>query len=100
MFAVGNPLGLTYSLSAGVVSALDRDISVDDGIAEAGRHAADVDHGTRCHGLRHGSHHRSSQRNTIENSASVTITRKIDCTTLIVVCAPTLSALPVTWKPR
>lgn len=33
VFAVGNPLGLTYSLSAGVVSALDRDISVDDGIA-------------------------------------------------------------------
>ena len=45
-------------------------------------------------------HQRSSHRKTIEKIASVTITRKIDCTTLIVVCAPTLSALPVTWKPR
>lgn len=31
VFAVGNPLGLTYSLSAGVVSALDRSVKVEDG---------------------------------------------------------------------
>ncbi|MBK6871169.1 MAG: trypsin-like peptidase domain-containing protein [Kineosporiaceae bacterium] len=33
VFAVGNPLGLIHSLSAGVVSSLDRDITVDDGVA-------------------------------------------------------------------
>ena len=35
----------------------------------------------------------------MEKIASTTITRKIDCTTLTVVCRPTLSALPSTRKP-
>ena len=35
----------------------------------------------------------------MEKMASVTITRKIAWTTLMVVCSPTLSALPVTWNP-
>lgn len=44
VFAVGNPLGLTYSLSAGVVSALGRDITVDDGIVgtRTGRQLQDL----------------------------------------------------------
>ena len=40
--------------------------------------------------------HIFSQLNAMENSASARITRKIDCTTLLVVCCPTLSALPLT----
>ena len=37
--------------------------------------------------------------NRIENSASSTITRKIDSTTDLVVRRPTLSALPTTFSP-
>ena len=33
--------------------------------------------------------------NNTENTASTTITRKIDCTTLIVTCLPTTSAPPL-----
>ena len=80
--------------------------------AEARRQAPDLDHrgavgtgpprGGGSRPLEEGRvpGHRSSHRKTIENSASVTITRKIDWTTLIVVWVPTLSALPLTMKPR
>jgi hypothetical protein len=76
------------------------DVLVHDRRAEARADAADVDHSLRIARTGGRGAHSSSHRKTIENIASVTMTRKIAWTTLIVVCVPTLSALPVTWNPR
>ena len=43
--------------------------------------------------------HKSSRLKAMEKNASLRITRNMDCTTLTVVCRPTLSALLFTWKP-
>ena len=83
---------------------LQAQVFVHDMVAKARADVAEVDHGFAgggcvCHVRCHGQRHRSSALKAIENRASATITRKIDCTTLRVVWRPTLSAPPWVRKP-
>ena len=74
-------------------------LEVDAGVhalgAEARLHALQPDHRLAAR-VRHS----PSQLKTTENAASVTMMRKIACTTLSVVWRPTLSALAPARKPR
>src|SRR5215472_14203094 len=73
------------------------DTVVDDLWTERIHHIADANDDIIAGGVVH--RHTFSTEKTIENAASVTITKKIDSTTDCVVNRPTLSALRVTWRP-
>ena len=78
---------------------LEVESGVHDVVAEARRHLADLDDRCRRSAACVCACQRSSALKATENSASATITRKIDCTTLRVVWRPTLSAPPLVRKP-
>ena len=82
---------------------IEVELVVDDVVAELGAHAAQAQHDvptvTVIDELAAFGHYTSASRKMIENTASSTMTQKIDSTTDFVVSWPTLSALPRTWRP-
>ena len=102
---------------------VEGELVVDDFVAELSAHAAQPQHDIatvsvidELPALRHGrkflrisvfcdlidivcGHHTFASRKMMENTASSTMTQKIDSTTALVVSWPTLSALPRTCRP-